>query len=114
MEKLTRRSVIYWHRKGLWHWLYKNPVINGVLTTKEDWPRWEEVETKYGIIDSECFACEFSVCCIFDWGVEGDFPCLKLHSPYAKWLRAKTAKTRKKYAKIIRDLPLRKGKWGGV
>ena len=66
----------------------------------------------------DCFACYFvdhrrdvPGCdkCPIDWGTAFDptglCPCEKTGSPYEKWRRSTTAKTRKKYAAIIRDLP---------
>jgi len=112
MDCLCKSEVIEKHQK-LWDWLYHHPYRE-----KYDWPEWEvnggeEIDETDGF----CFCCHFAVTisklinpcgdsCVFcplDWGTESGR--CDGHSAYSKWIVAKTSKTRKKYAAIIRDLP---------
>jgi hypothetical protein len=99
----------------LWDWLSKNAKAK-----KEDWPGWNKPEYEEFYHEPFCFACELAAERAYDAGADiedEDFiPCshcpldpeiMKVchHwvSPHSKWLRAETARTRKKYARIIRD-----------
>jgi len=114
MMKLTKKKAIELHRE-LWDWLYHNPE-----KAKGDWPRWEELEK----VMAQCFLCEYAnrkcnltlfqcECCPlawprFDlWSRKGVF-CYQKDTPFDKWAKAKSPRIKKKYAKIIRDLPERK------
>ena len=109
--KLTKKKAIELHRQ-LWDWLYHHP-----LKIKQDWPRWKQ---NSGDIPEEkilahCFPCQYvqMECkeCPLEWPdvIKGErhravgFCADK--SYFKLWRKAKTPKTRKKYAKLIRDLP---------
>jgi hypothetical protein len=106
--KLTKKKAIELHRE-LWDWLYHHPG-----NWKGDWPGWKE----YGKVAEDCFLCEYVgsnnlTCskCPLDWGPT-DRCCnpfdIENNGYFARWNDALTPKTRKKYAKIIRDLPRKK------
>ena len=110
--KLTKELAIKLHRE-LWDWLYHNPSKE-----KEDWPKWEWNGGDIISAQNECFLCEYDdqnrdpymdSCCVYcplDWVSKES--CHDTDSYYWKWDFAKTPKTRKKYAKLIRDLPEKK------
>jgi len=106
--KLTKKKAIELHRE-LWDWLYGHPS-----KAKEDWPRWIEHGGTIPPVKDDCFLCEYArgpnggfpncSSCPLDWGPT--FYCaLSSKSYFVAWAYSKTPKTRKKYAKIIRDLP---------
>lgn len=104
--KLSKKEAIRNHRV-VWDWLYRHPSPK---RQKEDWPGWEENGGNIPYVKAWCFPCEYIYnnkirCCILEWPV---YPCLQYGSPYWNWYRAKTWQERKKYAKLIRDLPERK------
>ena len=116
VEQLTREVAIQPHRE-LWDWLAKNPDKN-----KSDWPRWPDVEEKYGYINMICFACqirymeEIDDCvdnCLFIWP---SVFCLEeddngnITGLYGLWLQEKDLKKRSELAEKIRDLPVRERK----
>jgi len=93
----TKEEAIRLHRE-LWDWLYHHP-----LKGKEDWPKWVWND---GDLDAynRCFLCDYvGSCCPVNWVTTTD--CMSKRSYYHRWSKAKTPKTRKKYAKLIRDLP---------
>jgi len=108
MMKLTKKKAIELHRRVLWDWLYHHPSKN-----KEDCPRWEFNGGDIPRVSIDCFLCEVSDSCE-DCPVEwpGGDGCMSTSDHKAgvfkKWLHAKSPHTKKKYAKIIRDLPERK------
>jgi len=95
---MTKKEYHRRHIK-LWDWLYHNP-----FKSKDECPYWEWNGGDWEYVHGCCFACEESnsECdnCMFEWEEKGY---------YEKWHKAKTIKTKKKYAKIIRDLKLREG-----
>ena len=101
MMGLTRKQTIRLH-KEIWDWLSKNPKKQ-----KDDWPRWE---FNGGIIKytaNLCFLCEQShgcTSCLLDPQPMGE-ECLG--GLFDNWQGAKTPAARKKYAALIRDLPVR-------
>jgi len=106
MAKLTKKKAIKLHRR-LWDWLYHHPSKR-----KEDWPEWKFNGGRIADVKSWSFGCHlkfhhdillFEACenCCFD-----NFICLG--GLFINWKQATTAKVRKKYAKLIRDLPERK------
>lgn len=120
---LTKELAIKLHRE-IWDWLYHNP-----MEQKSDWPGWGG---NGGIYDFEafdgggCAACKW-VCdndlscpeqCLFDWD-DGEYVggcCVVWNSVgrtlpgfFERWEKVASRATKKKYAKIIRDLPLNKG-----
>ena len=120
--KLTKKKAIELHRE-LWDWLYHNPSKE-----KEDWPGWGKLEKAYGgIFLGMCFPCEYArkiqnpkypksryqcdSCPLawpqFDLWQRTSVFCYQEGTPYYKWTTCKTPRTRKKYAKLIRDLPER-------
>jgi hypothetical protein len=120
IRSITKEKILWLHRE-LWDWLAKHPSCD-----KSEWPGWDRDDT---IISetyhrhSECFLCfyafeHFGGCaegeqCLLDWGPAGF--CLKSGSPYNIWSRedlpwvqdVRDPELRTKYAKIIRDLPLK-------
>ena len=92
--------------KRMWNWLAKTGS-----KTKFAWPEFYILNPKNGRViqfpDNDCFACELNQdnCrfCPIDWNGKGE-DCYSPNSPYLKWENAKTIKTRKKYAAIIRDM----------
>jgi hypothetical protein len=114
MKKLTFKLAEKLH-KELWGWLAETG--NG---SKSAWPKWDFNQGKIESMDVDCFACAVvnnleSRChgkCQIDWTKNYGFgdDCLQDDSPFYKWDVADTARTRKKYAAIIRDLPWRKKK----
>jgi hypothetical protein len=103
--KLTKKKAIELHRE-LWDWLYHHPS-----KWKEGWPGWKE----HGEVAEDCFLCEYVktnnlTCskCLLDWGSAVDCIGKDNNGYFAQWNDALIPKTRKKYAKIIRDLPRKK------
>ena len=104
--KLTKKKTIEYHRE-MWNWLAETGE-----KYKHHWPGFE----KMGWTTSYCFLCEYAethtkhYCnqtCILIWPPD-DQGCDEGKDPYSHWDRAKTKRTRKKYAKIISELPERK------
>ena len=111
---MDKKKAIKLHRE-LWNWLFHHPSKR-----KADWPRWKYNNGDISRVPQDCFACEYDHCgeCLFVWGPNDGDSCEKLVGKggwfledepgyFSRWEDAKTAKTRKKYAKIIRDLPVR-------
>ena len=95
----------------LWDWLAENPDKE-----KDDWPGWERFDFDESYLEelSYCFACmydaekggDYCVNCLFEW--PDNYRCEDSYdSPFVKWQNAKQNKTRTKYAKQVRDLPIR-------
>jgi hypothetical protein len=107
--KLTKKKAIKLFREH-WRWLAETGS-----TIKSNWPGHDFLKDE---IASMCFLCEYmdqvdgenGGCdgCLIDWPGEN---CADKHSIgddkglFAKWWKAKTEKTRQKYAKIISELP---------
>jgi hypothetical protein len=91
--------------EALWNYLSENPDER-----KEDWPGWNSKNDLYGEIFEDYNAC---FACYYDNMQDGMFCCddcpLQIakcgneKSPWKKWCRAGSEKTRKKYAAMIRD-----------
>lgn len=115
-------TTLHWQ---MWHWLARNPE-----TAKSDWPGWRFVPTDRDLYNyNDCLVCEAAallrewfgkreapICdyCLVDWGVEKDVECTTCENgdtAFTRWKRAETPRTRAKYARIIRDLPI---KWERV
>lgn len=96
--ELTKKRTIKLHREH-WRWCKRTGK------DKKDWPEWEN----YPNILYNCFLCEYTQenCdkCPLEWNTES---CLDVGSYYRRWLEAKTPRTRKKYAKLIAELPEKK------
>ena len=89
----------------LWGWLARNPSQE-----KWDYPLFEEVR-------NNCWACERALQNFGeDWKCESHCPldwspalnCMKIGSVYHKWNNAQSFRSRTKYAKLVRDLPLKR------
>lgn len=112
----NRRQMIKLHRE-MWDWLYKNSS----MTQKAAWPRWRGQGGDIKQVDCECFACYHASkisegctamtggCPLFRWGTEEN-SCVFADSYFDRWSDAKTNRIRKKYAKLIRDLPVRRAR----
>ena len=102
--KLTKKKTIALHRE-LWDWLYRHPS-----EPKWKWPRWGN----FLEILNDCFPCEYTgqKCseCPLQWPKAKDtfIPCGH-GSIYYEWANSNNSRTRKKYAKMLRDLPERSG-----
>lgn len=115
-SKPTKKQEIERHRE-LWDWCYCNPEKE-----KYDWPRWKrnggDIDNlEYGAF---CFPCNWVMkhckgsCnkCFFEWP-EGMYCNRNTDDATGIYFLWKTTSlsnhtNRKKYAKIIRDLPLKK------
>ena len=84
---------------------------------KEDWEKWEYNGGKYELMSqNDCFLCEYRLnkgrahdCLdVCPYSLKYKCYCDDGDTLYSKWDWAKTKTTRKKYAKIIRDLPVRR------
>jgi len=104
---MTKEEYYRKHVK-LWDWLYHNPD-----KSKEQCPYWEWNGGDWKYATNCCHACEEcnKDCnnCMFDWEA---IRCSyrknnKRRGYFNKWFFAKTIKTKKKYAKIIRNLKLK-------
>ena len=125
LDTRNKRQMIKLHRE-LWGWLYENPKDeDGFFNEKSAWPRWADKEagdipTNHG----DCFGCAYAraindgnihsckkMCPLVWTSEEGD--CLD-DKPgdekglYLCWATAKTVKTKKKYAALIRDLQVKR------
>ena len=106
--KLTKKKAIELHRE-LWDWLYHYPSKH-----KGDWPEWVFNGGDISETTHDCFLCEYTdlKCnnCLLDWPITSDTgdPLSCCNSYYVEWVYSNSPKTRKKYAKLIRDLPERK------
>ena len=103
----------------LWLWLYKHPSKE----YKHNWPEWSRYIKTYGRIKQLCPCCHVTKPDLDGWAAtdcskcpletfwtkhknldyKDTCPCIESDSPFDKWDKAKTSKTRKKYAKIIAD-----------
>ena len=99
----AKKRTIELHREQ-WEWHFHHPTKQ-----KEDWPRWEVNGGNIPNVDNLCFLCEYSFAhhtsckqCLLKWP---HFGCMSKGGPYGAWIRARSPRTRKKYAKLIRDLP---------
>ena len=100
--KLTKKKTIKLFREH-WKWLAETGS-----NSKEDWPGYNFDNP----IESDCFLCEYAgqhptghYCgdnCLIAWsGMDCEV------GEFGKWCDAKTVRIRKKYAKIISELPER-------
>ena len=99
--KLTKKQI-YDNHYLLWDDMYHNPKKE-----KSDWHRWKYNGGDIGAIQDNCFLCEWFAgrggCaeCLL-----GGFDFFEHCDLFHEWGRAKTLKTKKKYAKLIRDIVL--------
>lgn len=104
--KFTLSETVTYHR-ALWDELHQTGIDR-----KIDAKFWEENNIDPNSVQDRCFACEFKsknlTCeesCIFDWpggSCEGSDELL-----FTQWYSSGEIKDRKKYAALIRDLPLK-------
>jgi hypothetical protein len=97
--------------QALWLWLHYNPEINGVLTKKTDWPRWDFNGGDIKSFNTLCFACRevYDACinCPITWsGTE----CLRVNCQdtgtlFTRWAFASKPVYRSELAKQIALLP---------
>lgn len=93
--------------KELWNYLAENPT-----EWKEDWPGWEVNGGEYSKVDSNCFACEFTI-----GGTCHDCPliwpsgcCTGYCGLYKKWAEVGISlEERTSLALKIANLPIRNG-----
>lgn len=113
--KLTKKKAIELHRR-LWDWLVQNP-----MKEKWDWSNWEKNGGDIPKCKNDCFLCGYVInqpggadddgnpdceLCPLDWP-KGSCVFWDDGGLFNKWAYAKTPKTKKKYAILIRDLPER-------
>lgn len=110
--RLTRKKALEICAE-LWDWLWEHPLVKHGEDAKGKWPGWK----KHGHMDSWCPCCEYdasrlptkscSRCPIpkTAWTKTEKRVCYCTadDSPFYKWVESRKVKTRKKYAKIIRD-----------
>jgi hypothetical protein len=94
----------------LWMWMHYNPEIDGVLTKKSDWPRWDFNGGDIKSFNSLCFACReaFGICwlCPITWGEGGSrICCIDDNTLYQLWSDETNPKIRSELAKQIALLP---------
>ena len=107
--KLSKKKAIELCR-ALWRSIARSGVYR-----KEDAPFWKTHYIDPDTIDLCCFCCEYMInqkdatCivkgCIINWGTRF---CTDDESPFSKWDTATTIKERKKWARVIANLPERK------
>ena len=92
--RLTKKQA-YSNHYELWDCMYNNPS-----EYKDYWHRWEENGGDIVMVTDYCFLCEWFT----TRGRCNKCPLGSGCKLYYKWYHAKTLKTRKKYAKLIRDI----------
>jgi hypothetical protein len=91
-QQLGLEEAVRLH-KELWDWKAHNPGKHS-----REWPRWKEIQAKYGNITSYCFACDYDVLfgncdcgsCFLDWGIDRAGyarECFSLHTVYSVYIR---------------------------
>lgn len=130
-----KRQMVKLHRE-MWGWLHDNPTWTAYDGTKyfnqkHMWPRWTTNggDIPYNVVVADCFACSYKHglhevsnelldceirengigCPLFNWNTPNGC-CLADESYYSKWDMANTVRIRRKYAKLIRDLPVQRKK----
>ena len=115
--KMTNRDFEKYEKlhKKLWNWLFQNPE-----KMKSDWPLWKSNKGMIENVKDDCFACVvdwlynrkyinktyYPTCssCPVDSTKYAKTLCIG-GAPYFRWCRAKSLRTKKKWAKIIAELP---------
>jgi len=106
MAQFTLLETVVYHRM-LWAELAERGCRKGEVDF------WNLHKINRWDVSDFCFACEYNTgCyrCIFDWGTdeEGEpVDCEDEGTPYKNWVYEKNIEDRKKYAALIRDLPLK-------
>ena len=85
----------------MWNWLYHHPSKK-----KDYWPRWEKNGGDIPRMYAECPYCEFYGCQKCPLAKAMKMTCVPGigFSWFQRHRKAKTPKTKKKYAKLIRDV----------
>ncbi|MBW8001738.1 MAG: hypothetical protein FVQ80_06910 [Planctomycetes bacterium] len=108
-KKFNKARTIELH-DDLWDWCSRNPTKE-----KSDWPEWKKNGGKIPEVECECFLCEWvrdsykESCvekCPLKWSSKNG-RCNSLDGEFHMWENAKTLKLKRKYARLIRDLPER-------
>lgn len=89
--------------KKLWGWLAENPTKE-----KEDWPQWEPNGGNIPNIFFLCFACSIGygdICPLTNIECAPSKPGMYCFSEFHRWTNAITPKSRRKYAKLIAEMP---------
>jgi len=111
MKHLSRRRAIELCIE-LWAWLAKTGK------RKEEWPEWDKWDDCYGDrAKNDCWFCHYEnqqhlrydpccnkegeICYYCPFSKHFKFDCIRKGSFYRNWCRARTRKTRKKYAKLF-------------
>jgi len=112
--EITRDQLNFF--RELWDWCSRHPKKK-----KEDWPRWVTNGGDVALVDNDCFLCDAVRNGAGDCGVDGEncpadwspaLGCIQgsddeeVLSVFSKWERAKSPRTIKKYAILVRDIPL--------
>ena len=104
MAKFTLLETVVFHRM-LWA-----ELADTGIDFKTDAKFWDEHKINKYEITCNCFPCNFndSHCgsCIFDWG-NNFYVCCGENAPFKKWDDSDLIEDRKKYAALIRDIPLK-------
>lgn len=109
MQDITKKEALEECYK-LWSWLEKHPS-----KSKKDWPGWEDhYKTYTKQADLYCSCCDYDdlidvpsceACPLISLWPHLNKPtegsCIYSTSPYKKWDKSKSPKTKKKYAGII-------------
>jgi len=90
---MTRTKAHKLHRE-LWDWLYHHPSKK-----KSDWPGWKDNGGNASRVRADCFLCEYYY---FHFGDCLHCP-LFLNNYFTRWALCASLKTKKKYAKLVRD-----------
>ena len=101
---MTKEQIAIDRTIELWTWLAETGK-----EWKRDWHGWQDNGGQYGRNRYSCFLCEFiggmrdCPLCPYcqKFGRCMDLRHLKPHNPFEKWARARTPRTRKKYAKLV-------------
>ena len=108
--RLTKKKALQ-ITADLWAWLEKNPTASKIW-----WPEWEIHGGSIPAMRADCPCCEYTQdrneetdcnkCPLLSlWPNETDYPCLDNEKTdyFHKWCYGKSPKTKKKYARIIKE-----------
>ncbi len=100
--KLTKKKALEICAE-LWGWLKDTPSKE-----KYDWPRWTENGGDILFMSNRCPLCEYTNGDCKECPLVSFLSYCTSGGIYTKWCRAESLKTRKKYAKMIKDECLRR------